>query len=90
MTEKHRKHSFVFKRLENCDKEQDSFGVSEYDRMMTLKMMPNEFTTEEFNLMLAKVLRERACMSLVEKGLLELVYDDLTGETIFRAKDGLF
>lgn len=82
-----RKCDFEMKPLDQCSREENADGESEYDAMITLSRMPDEFTHKEFKAELAQVLTNRTLSSLIDKGAIEAVWDPEQEDFVFFPKD---
>jgi hypothetical protein len=69
------KKSDFGKPLEECSREQDEHGVSEYITMIAISRMQDEFTEDELKKEVAEVILNDTLRSLVEKGLLKVTWD---------------
>jgi hypothetical protein len=80
---KFRKSDF-FKPLEECCREEDEDGVSEYVTMLAISRMKNEvFTEEELQKEVALVICNQVLSSLVDKGLVKAVWDEEKNDIVF-------
>lgn len=89
MAKKLRKADFESKPLDKCSKEENEDGESEYDAMVTLSRMPDEFTHKEFKEELAQVLANKVISSLIDKGKIVVVWDPVKEDFVFIPKDGI-
>lgn len=84
----HRKIRKLYpKPLEECSKEEDKDGVSEYDHAMAFNLLPDEFSNEDFSDMLHKVIIDRTLQSMVQKDLIEQYWDEKSGNMLFKLKE---
>lgn len=76
--------SDYFKPLEECSKEEDAEGVSEYDVAIAITRMKNEeFTDLELKQEIALVVTYRLMSSLVDKGVASVSWDPKTNDFAF-------
>ena len=82
---KHKKSELLIP-LEDCSRELNDDGFSEYDVRLAISRMDEEFTSEQLAKVMEDVLAEQALMSLVDKGIAEMVWDDKKNAFGFRPK----
>lgn len=76
--------SDYFKLLEECSREEDEDGVSEYATMLAISRMQNDvFTEEELQKELALVICNQILSGLVDKGLVKAAWDSDKNEVVF-------
>lgn len=76
--------SDYFKPIEDCCREQDENGVSEYLTMIAISRMKTEvFTEKELQEEMHKVIVNDALGSLVDKGLVKAVWDEENNDMAF-------
>lgn len=76
--------SDYFKPLEDCSKEENEDGVSEYDTMIAISRMKNEvFTEAELQKEIAQVVVNKVLNSLVDKGLVTASWDPEQNAIVF-------
>lgn len=76
--------SDYFKPLEECSREEDEDGVSEYVTMLAItRMKSEEFTEEELQKEVAQVIVNGLLSSLVDKGLVKAVWDEQKNDIVF-------
>lgn len=65
-----------FKPLEECSKEHTEDEPSEYETMLAISRMPDEFTYEELCKEVNNVLLNRALSDLIDMGFVKAVWDE--------------
>lgn len=75
-----------FKPLEQCSKEENDDGVSEYDTMIAISRLPDEFTHKQLQEEVQQVLCNRVLGDLVDKGLIDAVWDPTLQDVVFFPK----
>jgi hypothetical protein len=72
------------KPLEECSREEDEDGVSEYVIMLAITRMKNEvFTEEELQNEVAQVICNNVLSSLVDEGLIKAAWDPEKNDIVF-------
>lgn len=84
-----RKSNLHLKPLDQCSREENEYGESEYDAMIALSRLPEEFTGEQFTAEIEQVIANRVLSDLVDKGVVELVWDNEKQDFVFIPKPGL-
>jgi len=79
----HRKADY-FKPLDECSREEDEDGVSEYDIMIAVSRMPSHFTGKQLLDELGEVVANRTLSTLVDKGIAETYWCPVKQEFAFR------
>ena len=82
---KHKKSELLLP-LDECSREPDEDGVSEYDVRLAISRMPDEFTSEELAREVEQVVANQVFSSLVDKGLAEAFWNPETQAFEFRLK----
>lgn len=77
--------SDYFKPIEECSREEDEDGVSEYNTMIAISRMNDEFTEDELKKELVQVIVNQTISGLVDKGLFRAVWDPTCNDFRFYA-----
>lgn len=74
------------KRIEDCSIEEDEAGICERDIYVALSRLDDEFSEEELNHQVRGAVIERHLSDLIDKGLVEALWDADQEEVVFRSK----
>jgi len=76
-----------FKPLEECSKEIiGDDDASEYDTMLAISRMPDEFTDAELDKEIHSILLNRAMSKLIDEGLVEVIWNKEINDFQFYSK----
>lgn len=82
----YRKSDFAMIPVEDCSREPDEYGVSEYFvRLALSRIDKEEFTHEELKNEVAQVMLNDTMSTLVDKGLIKAIWDEKQQAIVYEA-----